>query len=104
MEKNNPTFDEISTSASNALFGKVTPNMRFITCGLIDSKIIIQVVFENEPNEEEVELISLFETYLLTGLYQDMDFDRQIIIAPVGRDFLFLPISVYGRFEGMEFA
>jgi len=98
-----PSTVELAFFASDALYGKVTSNMRSISCEMRKDKLFIQIVFERQPEDHEMELISLFEAYFISGMYGGIDFDHEIIISPSGYDFSVLEVRIYGRFEGMEF-
>ncbi len=94
----------LAEAAANALWSKVTPNVRSISCEIRDGKIFIQYVYHKDPTEEEVELRYLFEGYFLTNLDGGADYDFEIIILAEPNVFMALPIKIYGRYEGMDLA
>jgi hypothetical protein len=98
------TNSEIALYAARALFRKVTPNMRSVSCELRNGKIIIQIVFEVQPSDDELELFWLFETEFISGLHEDVDFDHEILVLESGSFIKALEVLIFGRFEGMEFA
>jgi len=68
VDRSIPSSAQMALSATDGLFGKVTPNIRRISCEMRKYKLHIQIVYDRSPSEEEEELFSLFETYMIANL------------------------------------
>jgi len=94
----------LAAAACDALFRKVTPNLRSLSCEMRAGKVFIQYVYETEPSDDDNELRYLFEGYFLVNLSSDADYDYELLVLGTAQTFKALSVKVYGRFEGMGLA
>ncbi|MEM9840870.1 MAG: hypothetical protein AAF830_17195 [Pseudomonadota bacterium] len=57
---------DLRLSAMRAFLGQITPSMRWITCVMNGSVIIVSVVIGREPTEEEIERMSVAATEIVS--------------------------------------
>ena len=64
---------QLLLSAQNALLGKITDTMRFITVNLIEDTLFVKVWTNNTPNDVERDLLSLITTDICADISEIME-------------------------------
>ena len=94
----------ILIAASRALLGKVTPNLRHVSCNCVEDGDKVTVAFrfyhETEPSEDEVELCHLFTTYFIADFPPNFFLDEEFVVS--AGQITSLENAVYYRYEGMD--
>lgn len=78
-------------SAQRALWDVVTPNLRSAAVEIGDSRATLRFVFENEPDDEDLENLSLAETYMIADFGDDVTIDSRAAWTPMGSPRELLP-------------
>lgn len=69
-------------SLSRALWARVTPDLRWVSIGLVDDVVVARFAYEGQPDDSRLEYVSDAETEVLADLWPAHTTDFQAVQRP----------------------
>lgn len=73
----------VLASVSRSLWGEVTPDLRWVSLGLVEDRVVARFAYEGAITEAEHEVVSCAEAEVIADVYPELSTDFAAVHRPV---------------------